>query len=99
MTAKKLSNKAQKDYIAILKTGGEEYKSKSGTIYEVFSNFPVTFDKIKTKGTVEVSQGKKRYERFLLMRQIRMCLISKGFRNHLARQFGHFLNADGKRHL
>lgn len=65
---------------------GNKYEGKGETIFDAIGALPVDYTKIKTKGTVTVTKGFKKAERFLYLRPLRLVFANKTRRAGLAKQ-------------
>ena len=76
-----------------LKTDKRQYISKGESIFEAISNLPVDYTNTKTKGTITVSKGKKKAEKFFFAHQLRMQICHPLRRKGLAIVLEKLLNA------
>ena len=64
-------------YKATLTMGEQVYEGKGKTAYDALSSLPTDYTQIKLKGTISLSLGKKKSERFLHLRPLRMFMANK----------------------
>ena len=65
---------------ANLKTVGKEYKGQGETVDEALGNMGITWEKIKGKGVITITDGVKTHEHLFYLSQLR-----KLFGNHTTR--------------
>jgi len=72
-------------YHAILNLEGKEHIGKGNSALEAMGNIPLTWDDVKTKGTLTLKKGKLSAERFLFMKDTRAVVNSKHRQMHFAK--------------
>lgn len=96
---KSISKKPKKDYFssdysAVLTMGGKDYEGKGANVFDAITNIPLDWTQIKNKGTIRVSFGKKKVEKFFYLRILRMIFANKLRRKMQAIIFEKLLNAE-----
>ena len=67
-------------YKITLYTAGLEFNGKGETILEAMENMGVTWDKVKAKGVIKITEGKRKLEHLFPLQLLRRIFASKGFR-------------------
>lgn len=68
-----------------IKILGEEWEQEGKTIEEALSKFPLSWDNIKGKGVLTVTQGKKSHEHMFNMKVLRRIFSNKLIMAHWAK--------------
>ena len=71
-----LKNKKEK-YKVELETSNETITKKADTIYDAIESMGLTWDKIKAKGVIRVSEDKKSFEKVFQATELRRIFGSK----------------------
>ena len=66
-----------KNYNLTLETVGRKYQSQGETIDQALANLNLSWEQIKAKGIVKVSQDKKTYEHLFYLRPLRRIFANK----------------------
>lgn len=69
-----------------LEVNNETYEGKGKTVLDALEDVKITYPEIKTKGTVKLSHGKKKSERFMPLLQMRRVFANKTRKAGLAHQ-------------
>ena len=72
---------------------GKEYKGEGDSVYDAISNIPLDWTQIKTKGTIKVSQGKKKAEKLFYAQMLKAIFASKMRRMAWAKNLNFLLNS------
>ena len=63
------------------------YGGKGKTVFDALSNIPLTWREIKLKGTIEVTDRKRKALKMFYAKQLRILFANPGRRQGWARQF------------
>ena len=72
--------------IITVEIAGEKHKGAGETAYDALMDLPLNYTHIKTKGTVTLTVGGKKSERFLYMFPLRRAFANKTRLSGLAKQ-------------
>ena len=84
------------NYKVVIEILDEKWQQTGKTIEEALSNFPFTWEQIKGKGTLTVTQGTKKHEHLMTMRLLRRIFVNKVTRAVWARNLERLLESDVK---
>lgn len=80
-------------YRITLQANGAEYRSEGNTMLEALTELPISYNELKTKGTLIIEKGTKRLERFMYFMPLRQMLAGKFKKQLHAKNFEYLLNA------
>lgn len=79
-------------YKTTLEMGGKSYNGKGETIYDALSDIPLSWEQIKGKGVIKVSQGKQEAEKLFYLKPLKRIFANKIFRQIWAKNLQVLLN-------
>ena len=82
-------------YKVVLSANADFYEARGNTIYEALTSLQLDYTQIKTKGTITVFHGTKKYEHFYYLQQLRKMLANKTLRAGFAKNLGELLKIKG----
>lgn len=94
-TKNKVKNKVVElpEYTTILTMDNKEYTGKGITILDALLAIPLDYTQIKTKGTIVISQGEKKTEKFFYLKPLKRIFANKLARQLWAINFEKLLNS------
>jgi hypothetical protein len=64
-------------YNVTLETSGLKFKAKGETVLEALDNLGITWEKVKAKGVITISQGKKSLDYLFILFQLKRIFANK----------------------